>query len=80
MVIFTVSWYQLRQEKRPVNDRGLVFDTALSLNIKSVIYLADSAHEYSKTDLPEEPLWGVDAVEMVEPAPVVIEDGGDNDL
>lgn len=80
MVIFTASWYQLRQEKRPANDRDLVFDTALSLNVKAVIYIADSAHEYSNTDLPEEPLWGVNPVELVESTPVVIEDGGDEDL
>lgn len=81
IVIFTVGWYDNRPEKRPANDEGFVFDTAVSLNIKSVIMVADASHDYTETSLPDEPLWGVTPLSTPAVVPVmVVEDGGDDDL
>lgn len=82
IVTFTVGWYENKPEKRPTNDNGFVFDTAVSLNIKSVIMVADSPHDYTEMDLPDEPLWGVEPLSTgpVTAPVVVVEDGADEEF
>lgn len=80
IVTFTIGWYDNKPEKRPVNDNGFVFDTAVSLNIKSVIMVAEASHDYTETDLPDEPLWGVEPLSTPPVvSPVVAEEYGDDD-
>lgn len=74
LIVFTAGTFPLPEHRRP-SSAVVSIAESLSLNVKSVVVLADAEQEYSGAALPDEAAWGV--IPHVSPAPPSLDSLGD---